>query len=449
MVTYTSSSTYWAPLKPRIRIYAFSDTTYATPLYSYDPFTDAGGVNKPISLQFESLTTNAGTFSLEIEDPCSLLDPDLFMKGNRVFIDCSKDGSTYQPAFKGLVRSSDQQVYGPTGKNLILNGYSYLIRLNERIINVIKESTKTGNNYNRTDSNMFTNTLMADILNTDANYVYSIDDASLSHIFKTANIPGSPVVEWIPRLDAQLVTISDAIDKILEYSNGLLMIDFSTDELVLYNSQQVTSATSVFLLTNQMNQNADDADITMYPVDPYKYNISYDYPDSASRLIVSYKSPDTAPADAGSGNCPDVPEQTPDPLFAQWTFTDYVYQTGDFAFATQFVPSGSPITRLRLAINCQGNVSSHTSSTVQIRNDSSNQVGTQVGSNIPVYAAVSGVPTSGTAYPSATTTVFILGMEPGQTGPSVTPGSVYWICFAWNSSMWWCSCHSCSDKRCL
>src|SRR6266496_2776180 len=424
VVTYTGSSLYWSPLKPRIRIYAFNDTTYATPLYSYDPFTDAGTVNKPIALSFDSLTTNAGTFSLEIEDAGGLLDPDVLMRGNRVFIDCSKDGSTYQPAFKGLVRSSDQNIYAATGRNLVLNGFSYLIRLNERIVNLVKEATITGGAFDRTDSTMFTNNLVNDILTTDGNYIYSTDDTALYSVLKTNNITGSLVTDWVPKIDAQFVSVGDAIDNVLEFSNSLIMVDFSTDQLELYNPQQASAATSVFLVTNQMNQLADDADITMYPNQPYKYNVSYDYPDSGSRLIVSYKSPNSS---AGTDVCAAVPEVTPDGLFSAHTNTDYLYQTGDIAFANPFGANNTVIQRLRLALECQGNVSAHNSTIAQIRSDSSGVASTQVGSDILLYREVNGIPTPGTAFPSASTTVFIVGQEPGVNGPSVSLGTTYWL----------------------
>jgi hypothetical protein len=435
MVTYTGSSLYWSPLKPRIRIYAFNDTTYSTPLYSYDPFTDSGTVNKPVSLQFESLTTNAGSFSLEIEDSASLLDPDVFMRGNRVFIDCSKDGSTYQPAFKGLVRSSDQNIYAASGRNLVLNGFSYLIRLNERIVNFVKQSTITGGNFDRTDSTMFTNNLINDILTNDSYYIYSTDDTALYTVLKNNNISGSAVVDWVPKIDAQFVTVSEAIDNVLEFSNSLIMVDFSTDQLELYNPQQASAATSIFLLTNQMNQLADDADITMYPIDPYKYNVSYDYPDSGSRLIVSLRSPNSTAGDAGTGECAGIPEVTPDELFSTFVFVDWLYSSGTWAFATMFTPSSSPISRLRLAISSQGNNSSNNSSVCQIRNDSSHSVGTQVGSDITLHRELNGVPTPGTAYPSATTSIFIIGQEQDVDGPTVTVGTPYWICLIDASSM--------------
>src|SRR6266496_3440894 len=437
MVTYTGSSLYWSPLKPRIRIYAFNDTTYATPLYSYDPFTDAGVINKPVALSFDSLTTNAGTFSLEIEDAGGLLDPDVLMRGNRVFIDCSKDGSTYQPAFKGLVRSSDQNIYAATGRNLVLNGYSYLIRLNERIVNLVKQATITGGAFDRTDSTMFTNNLVNDILTTDGNYIYSTDDTALYSVLKTNNITGSLVTDWIPKLDAQFVSVGDAIDNVLEFSNSLIMVDFSTDQLELYNPQQASAATSIFLITNQMNQLADDADITMYPDQPYKYNVSYDYPDSGSRLIASYRSPNSS---AGTDQCPAVGETTPDDMLQGWTGVDYLYDgLGAKWIACQFTPSSSPLLRLRLGLTQQGNLSGRTSIQIKVYDESATKPGTVLtNGTISMYRedATTHEPTLGTAFPGATLSAFAVGMLPGTTGPTFTlDGRFYWIAITDNTGM--------------
>src|ERR1051325_2278517 len=110
-------------LKPRITIYAFNDTTYATQLYTYNAFTDSGATTKPVSMQFESTTTGAGSFSIEIEDSDGLLDQETFIKGNRIFIECSKDGSTWQPAFKGLIRSVKRSLFGALGSTFTISGY--------------------------------------------------------------------------------------------------------------------------------------------------------------------------------------------------------------------------------------------------------------------------------------------------------------------------------------
>lgn len=284
-------------MKPRITIYAFNDTTYATQLYSYNAFSDSGSSAKPISLHFEGVASGSGSFSIEIEDSDGTLDPEMFIRGNRVFIECSKDGSVWQPAFKGLVRSCERYMAGAKVSNYTISGYSYLVRLNERIINVIKQSALSGPDYNRTDSTMFTDNLINEILTNDADYVYSIDDTALHSLFKTTNITSSPIDTWIPRLDAQLVPISDAINSILEFSGALVTLDPGTDQLVLFDPQQSTTGINIFLVTDQPNLIADNAAYTMYPVEPYTYSISYDYPESGSRLIGSI---------GKGGECPET-----------------------------------------------------------------------------------------------------------------------------------------------
>lgn len=404
MVTYTSSATYWAPLKPRIRIYAFNDSTYASPLYSYNPFTDVGESTKPISLAFDTGTTNVGSFSIEIEDQDSALDPDTYSRGNRVFIDCSKDGSTFQPAFKGLVRGTDQNIYATSGRNLVLNGYSYLIRLNERVLNTIKESSFTGTDYNRTDSNMFTDNLINDLLTTNSNYVYSDDDTALYSIFKKTNITSSPITDWIPRLDAQLVTVNDAINSVLEFSNGLIMMNPADDELMLYSPDLITSATSIFLLTNQVNQSADDADYTMYPLEPYKYNVSYDYPDSSSRLIGSI---------GGAGN-PCVSIDTGED-FGSLSFFLTTPGRRNLTIAWHLESPGA-LSDLGVVFRHTGDVSFVTSITAKILGFTSQVVlGDQIGSDFFLYR--DGIVDK--PFPNTPRAGFIVSMAPGATGPTL------------------------------
>ena len=429
MVTYTSSSLYWSPLKPRIRIYEFGDINYSSPLYTYNPFTDVGSTTKPISLNFDSQTINVGSFSIEIEDKDSALDPDVYTRGNRVFIDCSKDGTTWQPAFKGLVRGIDQNIYATTGRNLVLNGYSYLIRLNERIIMTIKESTLSGEDYNRNDSNMFTNNLIHNLLTQDTNYVYLQDDNDVYSILKDDNVASSPVTEWIPRLDAQLVTVNDAINSVLEFSNGLVMVNPADDQLMLYTSDLITSATGIFLITNQQNQSADDADYTMYPLEPYKYNISYDYPDSGSRLIGSIGS-------AGDP-CAAIPEQTSDSMYDPYEVTFLLYNSGHIAYAVYFQAGVNVVRRLRIALKNTGNNSSNTSSIAQIRSYNFSTVGSQIGSNMTLYREddITGEPVPNTPYPSSDISVFVIGQEVDTDGPSLTKGLGYYLVLIDNSSM--------------
>ena len=81
---------------------------------------------------------------------------------------------------------------------------------------------------------------------------------------------------------------------------------------MLYDPEQVTSATGIFMVTNVVNKLADEVNRTMYPLEPYSYQIYYDTDESASRLILPFKSPDSAPA---------TPHQ-------EWT-TDQINATGN------------------------------------------------------------------------------------------------------------------------
>lgn len=419
MVTYTSSSTYWNPLRPRIRIFPFNDKSYADPIYTYNAFADEGSEGKPIALVFDSQITSVGDFSIEIEDSGNTLDPDIFLRGNRVFIECSKDGITWEAAFKGLIRSVEQKIFASTGRNLILQGYSYLIRLNERVINTIKESAVTGDPaiYDRTDSTMFTDNLINDLLSTDSNYVSSVDDTQLYGVLEKNNITSSPIVEWIPRLDAQLISVSSAITRVLDFSNGLLMFNPEDDELMLYTADLVTPSTGIFTITNHANADADNGDYAMYPLAPYSYDISYDYPDSGSRLIGSI---------GNAGVC--APEPSAEVVTKSGQLGDfYVAGSGQrwIAPAVQF-PS-TVIHNLVIPVKTVGNNSSANKATVRIYdNNSADGYGTisnSVGSSFELY--VNGI--QGTAFPSVTTEMVLLIQKSGHTGPTVVPGLWYYL----------------------
>jgi hypothetical protein len=436
LVTYTSSPTYWAPLKPRIRIYAFNDTSYSSPLYTYNAFTDVGVTTKPVQLLFDTQTANVGTFSIEIEDASSELDLDILTKGNRVFIECSKDGSTWQPAFKGLVRESEQHVYAPSGRNLTINGYSYLVRLNERILNTIREATPLGINYDRTDSTMFTNNLINELLTTDSHYVYSVDDTQLYSIFKNNNISSSPVTEWIPRIDAQLVTLNRAISSILEFSNGILMLDPSNDELTLYTTDLITSGVGTFLITSEMNRNADDADYTMYPLERYRYDISYDFPDSASRLIGSIGS---------ASGCPPIviPPKPDSPCDNIPTPVAYPFLTGSGPWnnamrAFEWSATQTTMERLEIKLNHPVDASfvSPPAFSCVVRTKPSQfatpDQGTQVGSIMTLHK--DGIP--GTAFPNFTSCEWKASLQQDDQGVTgLTLGQNYWLCFYCNADL--------------
>lgn len=284
---HTGDPGYWLPLKPRIKIYAFTDSTYSTPLYTYDAFTDgSGGIDKPIALQFESSTTTAGTFSLQIDNSADTYDLDQFARGNRITIDCSKDGVVWSSAFRGLVRSVKQKVFGPDNRIIYIEGFSYVIRLNERVLSTKKQAALIGPNYDRTDTTMFTDNLINNLLTVDTNYVKTVDDTQLYSVFKTSNITSSPIEDWIPRLDVQLTSVDQAINSILEYSQSFLTVDVTNDQIVLFNPDRVPSGgANAFLVTDAVNLQADSSQNTMYPMNDYSYEISYDFADSANRLI--------------------------------------------------------------------------------------------------------------------------------------------------------------------
>jgi hypothetical protein len=118
---------------------------------------------------------------------------------------------------------------------------------------------------------MFSDNLINDLLTNDANYLYTVDDTQLYSVFKTTNITSSPIDDWIPRIDVALDNLSDGINSVLEFTNSLLTVDFSNDQLVLFNPDRLpnTGGAGVFLITDNMIQSADDASYTMYPITDY------------------------------------------------------------------------------------------------------------------------------------------------------------------------------------
>jgi hypothetical protein len=420
MVT-TSSNTYWAPLKPRIRIYALEDDTYASPLYSYNGFTDTGSSNnKPIGLSFETSTTNVGQCSLTIEDADQDFNENEYLKGNRIFIEGSKDNVTWQPAFKGLHRGVVQEAYGPTGRNITFNAYNYLIRLGERIVQLNKESSKTGTVYNETDSTMFTDNLINDILTQDDNYVFSTSEAGgTGKPLSATNITSSPITQWIPKLDVEFGTLASAIDEILDYSGGLLTVNFANDQLVLYDPEQVTADTGVFMVTNTVNKLADEVNVTMYPLEPYSYSVHYDTDESANRLILPFKSPDSTPKTEHSGEfTPEQVTAAAQPVPGSGAAgSRMLYDFGKLwqARSITISPSGDP-NLFRFVMCCQGNCSSFPSNSLRlwIHNDNPATITPSIAISGPMilYPQRSdGVFASNATFPSASTSFFVVGMR--------------------------------------
>jgi hypothetical protein len=432
----TSSNSYWAPLKPRIRIYELDDDTYTSPIYSYNAFTDtSGAANKPIALSFETSTTNVGQCTLTIEDADQDFNENDYLKGNRIFIEGSKDGTTWQPAFKGLHRGVIQEAYGPTGRNITFNAYNYLIRLGERIVQLNKESSKTGTVYNDTDSTMFTDNLINDILTQDDNYVFSTSEAGgTGKPLSATNITSSPITQWIPKLDVEFGTLASAIDEILDYSGGLLTVNFANDQLVLYDPEQVTSDTGVFMVTNRVNKLADEVNVTMYPLEPYSYDVFYDTDESANRLILPFKSPDSTPKTEHSGEFTD--DQISAPAGAMPSGSRVLYDFGKLwqARSITISPSGDP-NLFRFVMACQGNCSSFPINSLRLWIHNDNPVGPVP--SVPISGPMILYPRnsagiyggSGASYPSTSTPFFVVGMrdQDQMTIGTLLTDTYYWM----------------------
>lgn len=443
MVT-TSHSSYYLPAKPRINVYARGDGAYATPLYTYNPFT-AGPTdpNKPNRLVFDTTLNNVGQFAITLENNDDDLDREIFHRSNRVVIELSKDGTTFRKVFKGLVRRTTTNIFADNpndrGKNLTIEGFSYLVRHGERLLDVVKESTKIApggetDPYDRTDSTMFSNTLINNLLSADANYLgpNGQDDTQLYSINLINNTASSPITTWVPIINAEYATVDEAISRVLEFSNSLLMLNFENDQLYIYNPDNPTSDVQTFMITTTPNKNADDADITMYPDAAYDYGVGYDYADHANKLGVSYKDPRTNVGEplVDIPDCPDQPVPGSEPaLFSplhgyESDPLDWYYSSGHIHNLSQFIANNTVFEDFRTVVGCQGDVDALNQIKGRLRNNSSGSPGSAIGATFAIWPDAD----SAVNWPSATTTYLMAGTEPGVTGgATLVPGTTYWL----------------------
>ena len=215
-----------------------------------------------------------------------------------------------------------------------------------------------------------------------------------------------------------------------------MTVNFANDQLVLYDPEQVTSETGVFMVTNRVNKLADEVNVTMYPLEPYTYEVHYDTDESANRLILPFKSPDSTPKTEHSGEF--TPEQIsatvgvpPSPGGPRWLF--------DFgklwhARTITISPSGDP-GLFRFVMTSQGNCSSFAinSTRLWIYNDNPALIKPSIPISGPMIlyprnsAGVYGG--SGASYPSSSTPFFVLGMrdQDAQTIGEMLTDTFYWM----------------------
>jgi hypothetical protein len=435
----TSDALYNKPTRPRVNIYALSDSAYATPLYTYTPFT--GSPSNPVTgLSFNTSMTNVGVCELKIENNDDAIDPEPLRTGCRVKVELSKDGTTFYNAFKGLSRGSLHDIMHTNAKELTLRSYNYLIRLDERVWNAVIESEKDASENYVPTASMFTNVLLDDILNLNANYVDSVDDSTLHNIIKRDNIVGSPLNTWVPRVDAQFTTLGAVVDEVLEYSNAVLIMDMDTDQLEVYNPDVISANTKAFLITTAVNKNADNAENTMYPREAYQHGIDYDFSGAGNRLIASYISPLTTLGTEGTAGTVFEPTGLADtaPGSKNTVQVQEVEDEMDLIYLAHFFrPTFSPIKDIRLGCRIL-NIAPNRHSKIEIRshNSSNNQPGGIIGT-MTAYAGSPNAGGTGVVFSSSngypTNTNIVIGTPTGVIGPSVTVGGDYWMVF-WNDS---------------
>ena len=431
----TGDPIYWSPMKPRVNLYEIENTAYDTPRYSYDAWTEAGSSDQLIGLSFETSITNVGQCFFTVEDQgASMRIDEHLTKGGRIKIDLTRDGTNYQTAYKGLMRAIETEGFGIDGRNITITGYNYLVRLGERVLKVNKESSKTGNDYDRTDSSMFANNLIENLVSSNVGYVYSDDDFGILgyDMAQYGAISDSSVTTWIPKLDIEYGTLASAIDEVLENAGALLHVRFDNDQLTLYDPEQNITGMQVFVITNQVNKLSDDADITMYPLESSKYRIGIDNDSSANRLIMPFKHPDSHPQER---------HQSEREYNSSWLTAAY---TAGFEFwnaasdidriwgwQISVSQAGSPGI-FRCALYTTGNCSGISRSSMKsyVRNDSAGSPGTQVDGARTMYPQE----TDGTfksngssAFPSASGSEVLVGHADNDNVATLLPGKTYWV----------------------
>lgn len=430
----TEDPIYWKPTKPRINFYDLDDKTDTTTRFTYDGFPGTGAGNKVIKLGFESSTTNVGQCFVTIEDSDNDFVSDSYlMKGCRIKIELSKDNVNWVTAFRGLVRANETEAFGVNGRNITFTGYNYLIRLNERITKINRESTKTGASYNRTDTNMFTNNLVESMISSGSSYIFSDDDFSVLgyDMAQYGSISDSPVTTWIPKLDVEYSTLASAIDEVLEYSGSLITIDHATTNLTLYDPNDFVTGMNIFIITNGVNKLADDAAYTMYPLENARYRIGWDTEESANRLIFPFKHPSSHLREA-------YPEWDEDRIEASVGTGSFAFQQSAsvnrrWAQLVEFDAVGSPGV-LRAVLQTEGNCSglSKSSTKCQIATASATPgMGTVFGGPYTMWPQNTADGTfpddSSIPYPSSATNFFVVGMRDEDNIAQVVTGKLYWF----------------------
>lgn len=424
----TGEERYWKPIRPWISVGRLDDPIFAEPLYQYYSQTDTGTVAKPLSLRFESRTGSAGSFELEIEDSDHTLDVDAFSRGCRVSVIAEKGEIEPMGVWYGVVRSLQEKQYGINGHNVILKGYSILIRNSERIIDF--EAISSG----RSASGMFTMNLIDMLLSDDNVYLFTQNDSDMWNIIRNEHVSSSNIIRPVPRASAHMSTLSESMNQILEYSDSLIGPEMELRQNVLYNADDAQLSffqdSVIYTLTNRIDLTSDPADTTMYPLSSYTYSYGYDYPVNASRLVASIGSSSCNPGSGPSGG------GDPSWLEGEWQWALELADDSENttnAIAIPFVASSASVLDMKLGLTSIGNASFMNYAYVAFLTNAvisgvsvpDRFLGTGTGW-YPSYRH--GVP--GTAFPSIDTTNFWLGFSSGQnvgTEITLTPGVKYWV----------------------
>ena len=180
-----------------------------------------------------------------------------------------------------------------------------------------------------------------------------------------------------------------------------------------------------------MNKLADEVNVTMYPLEPYSYSVHYDTDESANRLILPFKHPDSTPATQHKENTPDQFNATDSGVYGllfeggikQWWATSFMIQT-----------SGDP-GLIRIVFRTFGNCSGFASNATRcwIYNDTVAPAASKptiaISGPMILYPRKSDgtFPTSGVSYPSSPTAHLVLGMRDGDFCGEMLSNQLYWL----------------------
>jgi hypothetical protein len=293
----TSDPIYYKPLVPKITI---KDLAANNTHYTYDPFTDTGTVNKPISLSVNLSENTHGTFAFQIEDENNTLDTTKINKGARLIIEVGKQASQMTRLFSGLIRKTGRS-RGSNEKNIYnLFGSSTGIRLNERIIYYVKAGDRgdvDGVTIDMTDPTIKADAVIYNAfqsLYTALPALTQTAEAALGILSVQTLQNDSDVENPIADVRIEYGELMDLISLVEEHTNADFYISPDDKGYLRYEIRPGSGGRG-FTIKNK-NEQYDDADDTCYLIRKnWNYDESTYKQDAYSNRIFSILPPSKTP----------------------------------------------------------------------------------------------------------------------------------------------------------